>query len=104
MELKYIQPIINLKKIKNKMKYLYFSAEWCGPCKTLKPIMEEVSKQIPVSKIDIDSNPQYTVEYNVRSVPTVILVENTGKELSRSIGVHSLEHYINQYNQFNQSI
>jgi thioredoxin 1 len=86
------------------MKYLFFSSTWCQPCKTLRPIMEEVSKQIPVSKIDIDTNPQYTVEYNVRSVPTVVLVENTGKELSRSIGVHSLEHYINQYNQFNQSI
>jgi thioredoxin-like negative regulator of GroEL len=66
--------------------------------------MKEVSKQIPVSQIDVDSHPQYTTQYNIRSIPTVVLIENTGKELTRSVGVHPLEHYINQYNQFNQSI
>jgi len=86
------------------MKYLFFSSTWCQPCKTLKPIMKEVSKQIPVSQIDVDSHPQYTTQYNIRSIPTVVLIENTGKELTRSVGVHPLEHYINQYNQFNQSI
>ena len=36
------------------MKYLYFSAQWCGPCKSLSPIMNEVSSQISVEKIDVD--------------------------------------------------
>jgi len=55
---------------------LYFSATWCGPCKNFKPIMEQVSRELPVRFVDVDSNPQLVAEYGVRSVPTVILVNN----------------------------
>lgn len=88
----------------HNMKFLYFFADWCGPCKTLKPIMEEVGREIPVTKIDIDSHPQYTTQYSIRSIPTIVLIDNRGKELTRSVGVHSKEHYINQYRQYNQNI
>ena len=56
------------------MKYLYFSAAWCAPCKTLAPIMNEVSSEVPVNKIDIDSQSELAIKYNVRNIPTVILV------------------------------
>jgi len=55
---------------------LYFSATWCGPCKNFKPIMEQVSRELPVRFVDVDTNPQLVAEYGVRSVPTVILVNN----------------------------
>ena len=76
------------------MKYLLFSASWCGPCQTLKPVMEQVSKTIPVTKIDVDTDAQTVSDYGVRSVPTVVLVKD-GREVKRFTGVQSLNTYLN---------
>lgn len=83
------------------MKYLYFSAGWCQPCKTLGPIMQQVSQEVPVQKIDVDENQQLSMQYSIRNIPTVVLVDNTGKELARSVGVNPKDHYIQQYKNFN---
>ena len=74
------------------MKYLYFSASWCGPCKTLGPIMQQVATEVPVEKIDVDSNQQLAMQYSIRNVPTVVLVNGEGKEFARSVGVQPKEH------------
>ena len=76
------------------MKYLLFSASWCGPCQTLKPVMEQVSKTIPVTKIDVDTDAQTVSDYGVRSVPTVVLIKE-GREVKRFTGVQSLNTYLN---------
>ena len=76
------------------MKYLLFSASWCGPCQTLKPVMEQVSKTIPVTKIDVDTDAQTVSDYGVRSVPTVILIKD-GREVKRFTGVQPLNTYLN---------
>ena len=76
------------------MKYLLFTASWCGPCQTLKPVMEQVSKTIPVTKIDVDTDAQTVSDYGIRSVPTVVLVKN-GREVKRFLGVQPLETYLN---------
>jgi thioredoxin 1 len=76
------------------MKYLLFSASWCGPCQTLKPVMEQVNKTIPVTKIDVDTDAQTVSDYGVRSVPTVILIKD-GREVKRFTGVQSLNTYLN---------
>lgn len=83
------------------MKYLYFSAGWCQPCKTLGPIMQQVSQEVPVQKVDVDENQQLSMQYSIRNIPTVVLVDNTGKELARSVGVNPKDHYIQQYKNFN---
>jgi thioredoxin 1 len=57
-------------------KILYFSAAWCGPCKMLGPIMESLSGQINYEKIDVDNNQDLSIQYGVRNVPTLVLVEN----------------------------
>lgn len=75
------------------MKYLYFSAAWCAPCKTLAPIMNEVSSEVPVNKIDIDSQSELAIKYNVRNIPTVILV-NGETEVKRFVGVQSKTTYL----------
>jgi thioredoxin 1 len=75
---------------------IYFSAVWCQPCKTLSPIMEQVGKQVPVIKVDVDTQKQYTTDFGIRNIPTVILVEN-GKEVRRFTGVKSLNEIINFY-------
>jgi thiol-disulfide isomerase/thioredoxin len=80
------------------MKYLQFSAAWCGPCKMLTPIMEQVkAKGIPVEKIDVYANPDMSAKFGIRSVPTVILVDNNGNEIKRSNGVQTADFYISNF-------
>ena len=64
----------------------YFSATWCGPCQTFKPIMNEIkSEGHYVEFIDIDNLVDLAQQYNIRSVPTVVIEEN-GVEVDRVIG------------------
>lgn len=81
------------------MKELYYyTAPWCNPCQTLGPIMEDIAKQIPVRKQNIDYvDPVILTEAKVRSVPTVVLVEN-GQEVRRFTGVKSFNQIIDWLN------
>jgi len=64
----------------------YFSAAWCGPCKAFKPVMNEIkSEGYYVEFIDIDMLTDLAQQYNVRSVPTVV-IEEGGVEVDRFVG------------------
>jgi len=87
----------------NKPVLVDFSAEWCGPCKMMKPILEELRQRlgdkIRIIKIDIDRSPAVSSVYNIQGVPTLILFQN-GNTLWRQAGVvqtNQLERIINQY-------
>jgi thioredoxin 1 len=67
-----------------------FWASWCGPCKTIAPVVEELAKeytgQIKIVKMNVDENMETPNIYNVRSIPTLILFKE-GSELDRMVGV-----------------
>ena len=63
-----------------------FWATWCGPCQMLAPVLEELSQQIKVVKVDVDENPQLAVAFQVASIPTVIAFRD-GKAVKQSVGV-----------------
>ena len=77
----------------------YYTANWCQPCQTLGPIMEEIARQIPVHKQNVDyTDPALLEAANVRNVPTVVLAEN-GQEIKRFTGVKSNAQIINWLNE-----
>ena len=63
-----------------------FWATWCGPCQMLAPVLEELSQQIKVVKVDVDENPQLAMAFQVASIPTVIAFRD-GKAVNQSVGV-----------------
>ena len=77
---------------------LYFTATWCAPCRQLGPIMNEVSNEVPVQKVDVDQNKALATQYEIRSVPTVLLVENN-QEKARLVGLQPKSRYIQLFNQ-----
>ena len=79
------------------MKYLYFSAPWCGPCKQLAPKMELVAEKITVEKILVDSDAETTEKYGIRNIPTVLLIDENGTELERFVGVNPVEFYLEKF-------
>jgi thioredoxin 1 len=66
-----------------------FWAEWCGPCRMVGPIVEELAEdykdQIVVGKIDVDNNPEVTSKFGIRNIPTVIFVKN-GEVIDKQVG------------------
>ena len=67
-----------------------FYADWCGPCRMLGPIMEEVSETYKVVKINTDDAQDLSMEYGIMSIPCVILFKD-GKEVKRSVGLRTKE-------------
>lgn len=63
-----------------------FWATWCGPCQMLAPVLEELSQQVKVVKVDVDENPQLAMAFQVASIPTVIAFRD-GKAVKQSVGV-----------------
>ena len=84
-----------------------FSAEWCGPCKMMAPILKEVKKEVgdsvTIIKVDVDKNPKAAAEYQVQGVPTLILFRN-GQPLWRQSGVVQKAGLIKIIRQFNTPV
>ena len=72
----------------NKVVFVDFSASWCGPCKMMEPVIEEIEKEfskIEILKIDVDESPDVAQKYNIMSVPTFLFFDQ-GKMVDRISG------------------
>lgn len=77
-----------------------FYAEWCGPCKMLSPIVDEIAKErtdIKVGKVNIDESSELAIQHRVMSVPTLIVMQD-GKELARSVGYKAKQEILSMLN------
>lgn len=76
-----------------------FTAAWCGPCKTISPILDELSVEqadkVQIVKIDVDENPQTTLRYDVMSMPTLLLFKD-GEPVHRMIGARGKHHLLEE--------
>jgi thioredoxin 1 len=75
--------------VRDEMKLLRFTASWCQPCKALAKNLEKANLNIPIEVIDIDENDQKAIEYSIRSVPTLVLIDDGNEK--RMIGVKTAE-------------
>ena len=80
----------NIKE-SGKASIVQFSAEWCSPCRTLKPIMEEISNEMSDKLnffyMDIDSSPSTPTLFAIRGVPTLIIFDKNGEQKNLKVGV-----------------
>lgn len=73
----------------DKLVLIDFWAEWCGPCKMVGPIIDEIGKEyqdkVVVGKLDVDNNDETTAKYGIRNIPTVLFIKN-GEVVDKVVG------------------
>ena len=84
------------------MQVLYFTADWCGPCKMFKPVMQQVSQEmnVPVNYINVDYDASFTQKYSVSSVPTIVIVAPDGTVSFRHSGAMSPQQLRETFSRF----
>ncbi|MCM1369796.1 MAG: thioredoxin family protein [Candidatus Amulumruptor caecigallinarius] len=93
---------------KENFTIIDFNATWCGPCRNIAPLFSELEKKysdkMNFISIDVDQNPQLAESFKVSSIPTFVLIDSEGKELTRIIGADtgSLVRLIEGYCSLNQ--
>jgi len=80
------------------MKILRFTASWCEPCKALSKTIDRIDTEVPIQVIDIDDEPELAQHFNIRSVPTLVKIDEDKKEVERTVGMATqsdLDKFIN---------
>ena len=90
MEIKLTKDNFDSEVINSNIPVLVdFWASWCGPCRMVSPVIERIAEKfdgrIKVGKVNVDEEPEISLEYNIASIPTVMIFKN-GEEVSKSIG------------------
>lgn len=79
-----------------------FWAAWCGPCRMVGPIIDEISTEFDgkaiVGKVDVDANQEFAAKYGVRNIPTVLVFQN-GEVVGRQVGVAAKQAYADALNE-----
>ena len=80
------------------MKILRLTASWCEPCKALSKTIDRIDTEVPIQVIDIDDQPELAQHFNIRSVPTLVKIDEDKKEVERTVGMATqsdLDKFIN---------
>ena len=86
--------------IKNGVVLVDFWATWCGPCRMIAPIIEELAEElkgkVKVGKVNVDEEPDLCDDYRINTIPTIMLFKD-GKEVKKSIGYKEKEFFIEEF-------
>ena len=81
----------------DKLSVLDFWAEWCGPCRAIGPVMEELSKEydgkVNIGKVNVDHNPQLSMNYGITSIPAILFVKG-GKVVDKLVGAQPKGNFV----------
>lgn len=100
-QLKYLNDDNFNSEIAEGITLVDFYADWCGPCRMMEPIIHELAEEVldkaKIAKLDIEGAQQVTSNYNVTSIPTIILFKD-GQEVQRIVGVRDKSTLMNMIN------
>lgn len=81
----------------DKLTVIDFWAEWCGPCRAIGPVIEELAKEydgkINVGKVNVDDNPQLSMNYGITSIPAILFVKN-GQVVDKLVGAQPKMNFV----------
>lgn len=85
-----------------KLTVVDFWAEWCGPCRAIGPVIEELSKEydgvVNVGKVNVDHNPQLSINYGVTSIPAILFIKG-GKVVDKLVGAQPKMNFVKKIDQ-----
>ncbi|HEX5024090.1 MAG TPA: thioredoxin [Agriterribacter sp.] len=86
----------------DKLSVIDFWAEWCGPCRAIGPVIEELSKEytgkVNVGKVNVDNNPQLSINYGVTSIPAILFVKG-GQVVDKLVGAQPKANFVKKIEQ-----
>ncbi len=81
----------------DKLSVIDFWAEWCGPCRAIGPVIEELAKdysgQVNIGKVNVDNNPQISVNYGITSIPAILFIKN-GEVVDKIVGAQPKANFV----------
>ncbi len=81
----------------DKLSVIDFWAEWCGPCRAIGPVIEELSKEydgkVNIGKVNVDHNPQVSMDYGITSIPAILFVKG-GKVVDKLVGAQPKGNFV----------
>ena len=81
----------------DKLTVIDFGAEWCGPCRAIGPVIEELSKEydgtVKIGKVNVDHNPQVSMNYGITSIPAILFVKN-GEVVDKLVGAQPKANFV----------
>ena len=81
----------------DKLTVVDFWAEWCGPCRAIGPVIEELSKEydgkVNIGKVNVDNNPQVSMNYGITSIPAILFIKN-GQVVDKLVGAQPKSNFV----------